>query len=572
MRKKLLVFITTILITTISFISFLFYYYTKNLLINTVENELDYQANLAIDFVQYSKFNNFDELAKKIKGATNKRVTIIRNDGVVLGDSDVESFKMENHKNRKEFLDAIYYGKGISLRKSSTINQNLFYYAKRFDYNGKICIMRLAMRFDLIKYMQHNIIYFLLVTILIALILSSLLAWVFLGKFIEPIRDLTRIATIISMGDYDKRIKIKTKDEIGKLGHAFNIMAARLQETILDLEDKRNKLISILKSMEDGVIAFDNNEKIILINPAAKKMFGIKEDVTGKHFIEVIRNLELEELIKQNLDDEIEIKVSYPDVKYFKIKIIKINSEKNTENVGTLMVIQDITKMKMLENMRSEFVANVSHELKTPLTSIKGFAETLKDVEDENIRKKFLDIINIEAERLTRLINDILTLSELENKEYALNFEKLNVIEILEEIKYIMKPLAESKNIEIYLEKECEDIYVHGDRDKFKQMLINLLDNAIKYTNEGGKVKIILEKSTNEVIISVIDNGIGIPKEHLPRLFERFYRVDKARSRSLGGTGLGLAIVKHVVNLMQGKIDVESKVGEGTTFKITLPM
>ncbi|WDU84110.1 HAMP domain-containing protein [Caloramator sp. Dgby_cultured_2] len=188
--------------------------------------------------------------------------------------------------------------------------------------------MRLAMRFDLIKYMQHNIIYFLLVTILIALILSSLLAWIFLGKFIEPIRDLTRIATIISMGDYDKRIKIKTKDEIGKLGHAFNIMAARLQETILDLEDKRNKLISILKSMEDGVIAFDNNEKIILINPAAKKMFDIKEDVTGKHFIEVIRNLELEELIKQNLEDEIEIKVSYPDVKYFKIKIIKINSEK----------------------------------------------------------------------------------------------------------------------------------------------------------------------------------------------------------------------------------------------------
>ncbi|MCX7902983.1 MAG: phosphate regulon sensor histidine kinase PhoR [Caloramator sp.] len=572
MRKKLLIFTMTVLIATIVLISFLFYYYTKNLLINTVANELDYQANIAIDFINYSNFNDFDEIAKKIKESINKRVTIIKDDGVVVGDSDVESSKMENHKDRKEFLEAIYHGKGISFRKSSTVNQMLFYYAKRFNYNGQIYIMRLAMKFDLIKQIQKNIIYFLFVTIIMALILASSLAWVFLGKFIEPIRDLTKIATIISMGDYDKRIKIKTKDEIGQLGHSFNIMAARLQETILDLEDKKNKLISILKSMDDGVIALDNNEKIILINPAAKKMFDIKEDVTGKHFIEVIRNLELEELIKQNTEDEIEIKIPYPDIKYLKIKITKIINEKNNESVGTLMVIQDISKMKMLENMRSEFVANVSHELKTPLTSIKGFAETLKDVEDENVRKKFLDIINIEAERLTRLINDILILSELENKEYALNFEKLNVLEILEEIQYIMKPLAESKNIEISLETNCYDVYVYGDRDKFKQMLINLLDNAIKYTNEGGKVKIKLEKIKNQVIISIIDNGIGIPKEHLPRLFERFYRVDKARSRSLGGTGLGLAIVKHVVNLMQGKIDVESKVGEGTTFKITLPL
>lgn len=572
MRKKLLIFTLSVLIATIALISFLFYYYAKNLLIDTVKNELDYQTNIAIEFMQYTNFNDFDELARKIKKSINKRVTIIKDDGVVVGDSDVESSKMENHKNRKEFLEAIYHGKGTSFRKSSTVNQLLFYYAKRFNYKGKIYIMRLAMEFDLIEQIQKNIIYFLFVTIIIALILSSSLAWIFLGKFIEPIRDLTRIATIISMGDYDKRINIKTKDEIGQLGHSFNIMAARLQETILDLEDKKNKLISILKSMEDGVIAFDNNEKIILINPAAKKMFNIKEDVTGKHFIEVIRNIELEELIKQNVEDEIEIKIPLPDIKYLKIKITKIINEKSNESVGLLMVIQDITKMKMLENMRSEFVANVSHELKTPLTSIKGFAETLKDVEDENVRKKFLDIINIEAERLTRLINDILILSELENKEYALNFDRLNVLEILEEIQYIMKPLAESKNIEIYFESNCYDVYVYGDRDKFKQMLINLLDNAIKYTNEGGKVKIKLEKNNNQVVISVIDNGIGIPKEHLPRLFERFYRVDKARSRSLGGTGLGLAIVKHVVNLMKGKIDVESKVGEGTTFKITLPL
>ncbi|SEF68935.1 two-component system, OmpR family, phosphate regulon sensor histidine kinase PhoR [Caloramator fervidus] len=573
MRKKLIFFTMAVLIMTVTIMGALVYYYVKNFLINVLKNEMDYQVNLAIEYLKTSDLKDFDLIAKNIKSAINKRVTIIKKDGTVLGESDANSKFLENHKDRKEFIEAINTGIGISFRRSFTLDKMMFYYAKKFLLNGDILIMRISMELDLVKIMQKKILHFLFITVFVSLFLSSGLLWLFLNKFIEPIKELIKIATIISMGEYDKRIKIKTNDEIGQLGHAFNIMAARLEETILDLEDKRNKLISILKSMDDGVIVFDNNQNIILINPAAKKMFDIKEDVTGKHLIEVVKNLDLEDLIKENIEEEVELKISFPEVKYFKIRTTKVyNNDKANEDLGTLMVIQDVTKMKMLENMRSDFVANVSHELKTPLTSIKGFAETLKDVEDDKLRRKFLDIINIEAERLTKLINDILTLSELENKDYAINFEKLNVIELIEEVIYIMNPLAKNKDIIIDFENNCNEIIIYGDRDKFKQMMINLIDNAIKYTNEGGKVLLKALKLDKQVEIYVIDNGIGIPKEHLPRLFERFYRVDKARSRSLGGTGLGLAIVKHIVNLMKGKIDVYSEVGEGTTFKITFPL
>lgn len=222
--------------------------------------------------------------------------------------------------------------------------------------------------------------------------------------------------------------------------------------------------------------------------------------------------------------------------------------------------------------MRSEFAANVSHELKTPLTSIKGFAETLKMVKDDETRNKFLDIIYVESERLTRLINDILTLSEIENKDAALYFEKINITELMKDIEKIIEPAAKFKNISMEFKLDDEDIFVNGDSDKFKQMIINLVDNAVKYTNENGWVKVSLTKNDKIAVIKVSDNGIGIDEKYIPRIFERFYRVDKARSRKIGGTGLGLAIVKHTVILMNGTIDVKSKLGQGSTFTVNLPL
>lgn len=229
--------------------------------------------------------------------------------------------------------------------------------------------------------------------------------------------------------------------------------------------------------------------------------------------------------------------------------------------------------MKALEHMRTEFVANVTHELKTPLTSIKGFAETLKDVEDKETKDKFLDIIYVESERLARLINDILILSEIESREFSANIEKIDVVEAIKDITHIMDSYAKTKNIRLVYSgiKNDEKLFINGDYDKFKQMIINLIDNGIKYTNNDGKIEINMISKDKEVQISIQDTGIGISQEHIERLFERFYRVDKARSRSVGGTGLGLAIVKHIVLLLNGRIQINSKIGEGTTFTIYLP-
>ncbi len=359
-----------------------------------------------------------------------------------------------------------------------------------------------------------------------------------------------------------------SEDEIGNLGKSFNDMANKLQISIKDVTERQNKLEAILKSMDSGVIAIDNSYRVIMINPSAKELFGINEDIIGKKLIHIIRDFELENVFKKNRDEFTEIKLLWPSERDLRIRTADIINEGN--HIGTVAVVQDITDIKRLENMRSQFVANVSHELKTPLTSIKGFSETLKFVEDPNKREKFLDIINDEAERLTRLINDILTLSSIELHKEVKN-DTIDVSAIIEDVYYLMKNTADNKKIRLEILKK-KDIYLKGDIDKFKQMLINLVDNGIKYSEEGASVFIGTDIDKDKQIIWVEDTGVGMSKEHLNRIFERFYRVDKARSRVQGGTGLGLAIVKHIVLSLNGSINVESELGKGTKFTVTFPL
>ncbi|SKA83544.1 PAS/PAC sensor signal transduction histidine kinase [Caloramator quimbayensis] len=573
MRKKLYLFMFLILLFGVTFTGYMSYSFTKNIILDNVKDSLKSDARLIKDyFIDLSENKNYDSTAKELKSSIGKRVTIIRQDGKVIGESDVSSEKLENHLNRPEVKAALYNEEGMSIRYSSTEKIYMYYYALKYTANNQSYIIRLAMPLYNIDYVQKHIIKLIIFTVIFGLLFCSLLGFIYINRFTRPIIQMTKIATGIALGQYEKRINLSSKDEIGELGHAFNLMADRLQETINDLSDKKNKLESILTSMEDGVIVVDNNEKILLMNPAAKKFFSISEEVEGKHFIEVIRNTEIENIINYDVDTENEVVINNPNPMYFRVKTVKvINYEKNKENIGLCLVIQNITKIRALEKMRSDFVANVSHELRTPLTSIKGFAETLKFVEDKNTRDKFLDIIYVESERLTRLINDILTLSELENKDYSANFEKININESLEEIYSIMEPAARNKGIKLIYEKYDKSLYIYGDRDKFKQMFINLIDNAIKYTPKDGKVEIIISLDNHMSRIDIKDNGIGISKEHISRLFERFYRVDKARSRSVGGTGLGLAIVKHILTIFNGSIDVKSESGKGTTFSVYLP-
>ena len=409
---------------------------------------------------------------------------------------------------------------------------------------------------------------YMLAAFILVIMLSYFLAQRISNYLLEPITEMTFATERIANGEYTRRVTVRPDAELGKLGSNFNNMAERLENTFIENQEKQNRLEAILKSMNSGVFAYDNQDQIIMINPFCKELFGIFGDVIGKNIYDI---KELRDLIftLETEEDVIEVRIRKPMIRDIRIKSAEIYGER-VAKVGTVVVLEDITDLKKLEKMRSQFVANVSHELKTPLTSIKGFSETLKFVKDEETRNKFLDIINEESERLTRLINDILTLSSIEQTK-TLKHEEIDVGKETEKIYHLLAPKAESKNIKLNLMQD-EPFIIQGDIDNYKQLVLNLVDNAIKYTKENGEVNIILDRYKDELRLVIQDTGIGIPEKHLNRVFERFYRVDKARDRAMGGTGLGLAIVKHIVLSMGGTIDIESEVGKGSTFTILLPM
>lgn len=360
------------------------------------------------------------------------------------------------------------------------------------------------------------------------------------------------------------RVKYEGKGEIGSLGKTFNNMADQLQNQINKVVDKQNRLESILSCMESGVIAVNRKGKVIIINPFAKKIFGIRRNITGKKISDYIKDRNFNNFLNNKELNEQEIKILNPIERELRIKKAPIVYD--LEKIGKVITVQDITDIKRLENMRSQFVANVSHELKTPLTSIKGFAETLRYVEDNDTRKKFLDIINKEAERLSRLINDILVLSKIESESIG-EEEEFYPNNQIEDVMHMVEGVAKSKNINLVLEQTNLNL-LYGDKDRFLQLVLNLVENGIKYSNEGSTVLVKSYSKENYYILEVQDNGIGIPKEDLPRIFERFYRVDKARKS--GGTGLGLAIVKHIVKSFNGDIKIESKLGVGSKFIVKI--
>ena len=344
---------------------------------------------------------------------------------------------------------------------------------------------------------------------ILAIIFSALMSIWFSLKLshiiIRPITDLIFITSRISKGEFHRRASILSNGEIGQLAKNFNEMADKLESTLNEVTDKQNRLEAILQSMDSGVIAVDRKNRVIIINPYAKKIFGITKDIIGQNLLDNIRNFELEKILNQSDDDYKEIKIVWPKERELRIKTADIINA--NDHIGTVAVVQDITEVKRLENMRTQFVANVSHELKTPLTSIKGFAETLKYVDDVATKEKFLNIINEEADRLTRLITDILTLSHIEQKE-EVKKEKINVNKIVEDVYNLMKNTADLKGIQLSVEQQNIKIII-GDTDRFKQMLINLVDNAINYSEKGNSVCIGTESKTDKFILWVQDTGVG---------------------------------------------------------------
>jgi two-component system, OmpR family, phosphate regulon sensor histidine kinase PhoR len=491
---------------------------------------------------------------------------------------------MENHAGRPEVIAALSGDLGKSIRYSDTLKVDLMYIAQPIYKAGSVIgAVRLAKPLYEINALLYKLYFNILIAVMAGILIASLLGYRMAVNITKPIEEITYIASRIAKGDFSKRINIKDRNEIGILAGSINDMASKLNDTIMSLQDKNIKLESIMSSVVNGIIAIDSSERVLFINPVAQSLLNITEkDIVGKHLLQVVRNNSIDTYLKAILQDkkffDNEIIIDDPDERVLKFYTNPIKQTDESDIDGIIITLQDITELRKLERMRTEFVANVSHELKTPLTSIKGFVETLKmgDIEDKQDTERFLNIIEAEADRLYRLINDILSLSELEQKRVKTAKEEIKVEKTIREVISMLKSQGDKKNIELALDIKQGLNNLIGDTDMLKQMLINLVDNAIKYTPENGKVLVEAynlsdETEMDKIVIKVKDNGIGIPEKHIPRLFERFYRVDKARSRRVGGTGLGLAIVKHIVILYNGEIEVESEVGKGTEFRIILP-
>lgn len=392
------------------------------------------------------------------------------------------------------------------------------------------------------------------------------------------IRDMNEMVKSFARGNMKHSYFINKDDELGHLNESLHHMACILDNRLVRTEHEKDQMETILASMAEGVLAFDVTGRLLLMNKTAEDMIGVSfNEVQNLFFLEIIRNYQLSDLLHKCLSDGsrqvIEVKLTKNNAEYYRVYITPIVRKDNVSQ-GVIVVLRNITEVRLLEQMRSDFVANVSHELRTPLTSIKGYVETLLDgvIDDTQTAHNFLNIINTETDRLTRLINDLLYLSMVETGRVEIAKKWINSQKLINRVIELLKPVSEKKNIIIESEVNLKAESILGNPDMLEQVLINLVDNAIKYSHDGGTVKIIIDSCEQGRAITIIDRGIGIPAESLARIFERFYRVDRGRSRRIGGTGLGLSIVKHIIERHRGQVQVESEEGSGTTFTIILPI
>lgn len=574
MTKKLLltyIFIIAIVCLIIGYTSIST---SQKYLENQIRNGFIKDINLLSDILQ----NQFEsdkllEFTKHYSNLMGFRITLINLDGSIIADSDVDN--LENHSKRTEFQQALQNNLGFSIRYSETLGTNYLYYAKKINYNSTNLVLRISSPLLDLRNLKTDILNLSMGGIILGLIVSIVVATLFSNIFSTAIKQLTLAVEDVSKGNYDKKIDINSNDEIGKLADAFNLMARELKYTVLQLKDRNIKLESILNSINSGLIAIDADYNIMLLNHLSYKFLGINDgNLINRNFYEVVQNKSVLNLLnKSTVNNEYAVE----EINHNNLKILRISANPiiNTDSkgIGTVLLIEDITQIKKLEQIRSEFVSNVTHELKTPLTSIKGFVDTLKNgaIEDFDIAKHFLDIIDIEAERLYKLIQEILTLSEIETRDKDINMAEIQIDILINSVKKILQPLADKKGIKLEFVVKSGMINLFCNKDRIIQLLINLIENSIKYT-EQGCVKAEFKNNSNILVITIEDTGIGIPEQSIPRIFERFYRVDKGRSRKAGGTGLGLSIVKHIVILYNGKIEVQSKLGEGSIFKVDLPI
>ncbi|NDO45722.1 HAMP domain-containing histidine kinase [Clostridium sp. MD294] len=520
---------------------------------------------------------NFMELNNFIKQTANDLdvdITMIDKNGNIISTSETNLHNV-NLKNMPEVQGALRGEILKIIRKNEVYNKNYFYIAIPTTLNSERIVLRFCVPLLKLNELMTNMI----INVTVSTIFAFICAYYLSKKISEPLDTLINTAMKVSQGKYNKNISVTINDQIGFLTETFNMMSIKLNTTINALETENKKMEAIVNSMINGVIAIDKKNKILMINSQCYELFDIKNTYCkGLDFYEICDNKDIQMLLetsiseKRNIVEIVILKSNFNGDKILRIYINPIFTTKNQNNsLGTLLVFQDVTQIKKLEEMRSNFISNVTHELKTPLTSIMGFTDTLRSgaINNQDMAIHFLEIIDIETHRLYRLIQDILSLSEIETRKEDTNMQYESIEKILTYVEGLLRPQAEEKGLKLTIECEAMPFYF-CNKDKISQMFINLIENAIKYT-EKGSVMVFCKFQGEYFVLQVKDTGIGIAEESIDRIFERFYRVDKSRSRKAGGTGLGLSIVKHIMMLYNGKVKVESKEGEGTTFTISMP-
>ena len=511
---------------------------------------------------------------------TESRVTVIAPDGVVLGDSEVapaDLGRLENHRDRSEVRAALQGQVGRDLRTSVSVHAPLMYVALPVrDGDRLVGVLRLALPLSAVTSSYDQINRVMLAGGLVALVVACGIGIFVAGRVTRPVVEMQAIARQMSEGQFAVRAPVRSSDELGALGRALNVMVLRLREQIHNLETERAKATAILDGMVEGVVAVDGQECILLMNERARAMFGVgPARGEGKPFLEVIRNADLHEIFRSGRTAggvfRHELRLINPMDRTLRVTAVPLRLA--GEAPGLVLVIDDVTELRRLEHVRTEFIANVSHELRTPLTAIQGYLETLLGgaLEEREHAHRFVEIAFRHTERLGRLLNDLTDLSNIELGKVSLRLAPTPLRPIVDSVLELVA--AKARDGEITLTTEVSEvIHVQADHDRLVQVLINLVDNAVKYTPAGGAVTVRARPTADgRVEVSVSDTGVGIPRADLPRITERFYRVDKARSRELGGTGLGLAIVKHLVLAHGGDLAIDSEEGRGTTVRVLLP-
>jgi len=520
----------------------------------------------------------------QVRGSAT-RLTIIDATGVVLCDSEADPEQMENHLDRPEVQAALATGEGLDRRTSATVHRPLLYAAIRVGDGADLQFVRVATPAAFVAGPDRQLGTIVLLGV-IASILAGFLPALYVANTIGGrLGHMVRFSRSVAGGDFSPRLAIMRRDQLGLLESNLNEMSGRLRASFLELREESEKVGGILRAMVEGVVVVSAGGEVVLINRRAEDIFGLDTgpDYRGRHLVEMCRDPELQDLLRSlakwnGTEPAVcEIALADPDRRVLAVSVSPIRDPSSAMATAFVMVFHDITDLKKLETMRRDFVANVSHELRTPLTAIRGYAETLLTgaLEDRERARQFLSVIDRHSERLSRLIDDLLTLSDLELGKTSLKKEPVHLETLVEEVVEVLREKARRGGVALETHIPPELPLVLGDADRLQQVLINLTDNAIKYSASGGRVRISAaagsDGPTPTVEVSVEDKGIGIPATDLPRLTERFYRVDKARSRELGGTGLGLAIVKHIVQAHGGKLEIRSALNVGTTVKFSVP-